>query len=275
MTRHETEAAPMDAHKLCGVSCAGCGMVLSEPTVLAEEARPPCAGCGSRNRNYEVTITESIQVRDYFAVLQERAGDVIGFSETAPSDRAASATLAVSGHVELFVEGPSSQGEEDTGKVCEVLRQALNLGGATWGAVELDSEPADRVLIHERDRSIRLAVQVVRAITSQRFYHDLSQRRSVRQDLAPKEAAEELRVAIEHKANALRTGREALVLALDATRLPGLAFEVVVREFWRRHAAQAVAYGFSAIWLVGPQPRMVWRLDSMAYVSEDGDGLTG
>ena len=58
--------------------------------------------------------------------------------------------------------------------------------------------------------------------------------------------------------------RSNLMLALDATRLPVLGFEDVVEEFQARFGTWIKSLGFEAVWLVGPQDSLTWRLDNAA-----------
>jgi mannose/fructose/N-acetylgalactosamine-specific phosphotransferase system component IIC len=84
--------------------------------------------------------------------------------------------------------------------------------------------------------------------------------------LSPAEVAKALRQSIEAKAvdtRIPRSIRPTLVLALDATRLPGLGFDAVVRAFRQAEAAWVMALGFKAVWLVGPDIRLTWRLDML------------
>jgi hypothetical protein len=79
------------------------------------------------------------------------------------------------------------------------------------------------------------------------------------------EAASILKAAVGMKASNRKIptrDRADIVLALDATRLPGIAFDAVVEQFRNSHGAWATQQGFAAVWLVEPMPRLVWRLDT-------------
>lgn len=76
-------------------------------------------------------------------------------------------------------------------------------------------------------------------------------------------AAGRLKEAIEHKTGSdgiPPKGRTALVLALDAGRVPALAFEEVANRFRDLHGEWAVSLGFKEVWVVGPDPRLIHRL---------------
>jgi hypothetical protein len=81
------------------------------------------------------------------------------------------------------------------------------------------------------------------------------------------EAVNAIKNAVELKASDRKIpskDRGAITLALDATRLPGLAFDVVIDQFRADHGSWVTGLGFSAVWLVGPRSSLVWRLDIRA-----------
>lgn len=209
-------------------------------------------------------ITEAVRVSGHVSALQERGGDAIGFLESEREGRASRATLRDDGSLDMSIVGSSLQGEEDTPAACRVLKERLNAAGSRWGHVIPGHEPADCVLVDAEDPSTTLDVQVVRAIASQDLWRRLNSSGSVQSWPSPAEAATEIQKAIQRKARDEKIPRHLrarLVLALDATRLPGLAFGAIVREFRSTHRVAARSHGFAAIWLVGPVPRLVSRLD--------------
>jgi len=247
------------------VKCGGCGVALSEPVDTPVEARAPCPSCGSTKRAFEVHVTDSVQVTSHISALHERQGEAIGFSESEREGCASSASLRGEGSVDISLIGSSPQGEEDTTAACQVLKERLNLDGARWGKVVAGREPADCVLVDSEDAKRTLAVQVVRAIASQEPWRELNSSGSAERSLSSSAAVAAMRAAIEAKARDTkipRSTRPKLILALDATRLPGLAFDAIVREFRSTSMTWAASHGFAAIWLVGPTSRLVWRLDS-------------
>jgi len=107
-------------------------------------------------------------------------------------------------------------------------------------------------------------VQVVRAVVDPNLWRTLGIAGAVSQNVSATEAANSIKAAVELKASDRKIptkDRRTITLALDATRLPGLAFDAVVDQFRVDHGSWANGLGFSAIWLVGPVPRLVWRLD--------------
>jgi hypothetical protein len=57
------------------------------------------------------------------------------------------------------------------------------------------------------------------------------------------------------------TQRPKLVLALDATHLPLLAFDSVVESFREHCGTEVCAAGFQSVWVVGPTETLTKRLD--------------
>lgn len=242
-----------------------CDATLDEPAGTPVENRVPCPSCGSRNRALVRRLTTEIGLSAHLSALQERQGEVISFSESERQGLARGASLGDDG-VDMVLVGPSPQGEQDTKATCERLRERLNLDGASWTYVrEGKEEPADCELVDAGNGEKTLKVQVVRAIVSHELWRDLNSRKSATRSLSPAKAVDEVRAAIKKKANDRRIPgnvRSQLVLALDATRLPGLAFDAIMREFRTKNMAWTASLGFAAVWLVGSELRLVWRLDS-------------
>lgn len=247
------------------MKCGACGAELDEPANTPIQARVPCPVCGSTKRLVTLYLSASVKVSSHLSALHERQGAAIGFSESARQGRTSHALLRHDGSVNISLTGSSPQGEEDTAAACQVLKERLNLDGDHWGSITAGNEPADCVLIDADDGRRTLQVQVVRAIISQDLWRDLNAQGAAQTSLSPAAAVTELRAAIEAKAHDRRVPkpiRPQLVLALDATRLPGLAFDAIVSQFRSTSMAWTASHGFAAVWLVGPTSRLVWRLDS-------------
>jgi len=109
-----------------------------------------------------------------------------------------------------------------------------------------------------RDRKTKLKVQVVRAEARPELRRSIARGKTVEGQPSSDEIADSLRAAIEHK----RTRAfDDIVLALDATDTPRCTFATVISSFRKRHGAWASQIGFSQIWVVGPIPDLVERLD--------------
>ena len=114
-----------------------------------------------------------------------------------------------------------------------------------------------------QDGSDRLAIQVVRALADQDFWRTLSGETEISLSHTLDEAADRLRDAMEHKADPRRiprSQRPGLALALDANRVPGLAFPQVIERFEERHGDWVRGLGFRSVWIVGPATDLVRQL---------------
>jgi hypothetical protein len=87
---------------------------------------------------------------------------------------------------------------------------------------------------------------------------------AVFEEVSVTEAVTAMKNAVELKASERKIpskDRGAITLALDATRLSGLAFHAVVDRFRAEYRSWITELGFSAVWLVGPTSSLVWRFD--------------
>lgn len=259
-TLEQTET--ISAVALAPVRCAACQLAIDEPQHRSTNNRSPCPRCGATSRSFAVCIEEAVAAGDFLTLLHERQGEAIGFSTQEPDGRASSAELLGDLGLQSLMEGPASQGEADSLRVCRMLMLRLNLDGARWVEVrESQHDSIDGELVDCGGPSHTLAVQVVRAIATQEVYRTLRKHGSYNETRSFEAAIAALRQAIEHKTPRHGRADPSVVLALDATQLPGLAFDAVVRRFQLEHGRWAAKSGYQAIWLVGPQVRLVWRLD--------------
>ena len=163
------------------------------------------------------------------------------------------------------IDGTSPQGEEDTANTCEILIRALNLRGEAWQDPTRGNGVSDCIAIDSKNPDQALSIQVVRAISDSELWKELARlEHTSESDTTARRLAKELRISIDRKAGdegIPAVSRVDLVLALDATRLPIMAFEDVIEEFRSAHSPWASKLGFSAIWLVGPTEHMTHRLD--------------
>ena len=149
---------------------------------------------------------------------------------------------------------------------CRLLVGKLNRDGAAWGEPVPGKGIVDCEAFDNDEPTKRLAIQVVRANTDPNLWKALNTHKRVSQLQTPQmELADQLKQAIEKKANKIQLGlREGLMLALDATRLPALAFDEVVLLFERQFGLWAKSLGFEGIWLVGPVDELISRLDRIS-----------
>jgi hypothetical protein len=109
-----------------------------------------------------------VNINEYGAMLHEKDGRAIGFSESPRDGRSTAATLDAETRLKFAVSGSSPQGEEDTLHVCCVLAERLRQDDASWTDPELAAGQLDCVIRH-RDQRRTMNVQVVRAIVDQAY----------------------------------------------------------------------------------------------------------
>ncbi len=215
----------------------------------------------------EVSVTDSLRMNGSVKIKAKRAGETIAFRESEEGRRASSADLAPNGSVISRVQGPPTEGEEDSLRTAQVLREALNAEGGDWLAPDLGpvGTSVDCVLKGIANPAQRLEVQIVRAVIDSHFYRVLRKQELYEETGAnPDALAHRLREAIASKSNDRRLAagvRKNLVLALDATRVSALSLPQVPASFRANYREWARQQGFKAVWLVGPTATMTFRLD--------------
>jgi hypothetical protein len=160
--------------------------------------------------------------------------------------------------------------------VCKLIIQKLNLDGSTWGEPVLGDGVVDCEAKDMNDPRQRLQVQVVRAITDQKLWKQLNTQGTVQESsVDPYSLGSHIRNTIKKKAEAIpKSVRKGLALVLDATLLPGIAFDDVIEEFLSQDSAWAGSLGFEGIWLIGPVNELVRQLDQL-YPSEMQEDSSG
>jgi hypothetical protein len=163
--------------------------------------------------------------------------------------------------------GTSPQGEEDTLPACRILVRAMNRIGGTWNEPSpVEADDADCEASNATDRTVEpLRIQVVRAIVDSGVWQtSASSGQYERSGADVKELAMLMMDALKKKLDPKKippAQRPRLVLALDATRFPALAFDSVVSSFQEQHVAAITGTGFRSIWIVGPTESLTKRLD--------------
>lgn len=195
-----------------------------------------------------------------------RNDKIIAYRESEHKGRASSADDCLDGSVSYPFTRSSPQGEEDTLAVCIRLVTVLNLACASWSEPQNGSDGVDCLCLDLAAGSMRLAIQVVRANVDSAWWRKIDETGSgATTGESAADCAHILKRAIDKKVSRIpRAHRAELLLALDATRLAGLALPVVVDEFRRRYAAWLSNQGFAAVWIVGPTESLVRQLDSMS-----------
>jgi len=248
------------------VCCNNCGEPLDGLPDLPSGDRSPCPRCGSIVRTLSRSVANGLPLSDHVTALGRRKDTLFAFRESSdPDGRASSADRADDGSLSYSLSGSSPQGEEDSLSACRLLVRKLNLRGDNWS----DPVPGDGVVdceaAHAGQRQRKLQIQVVRAATDQNLWRQLSIQRGVtKSSVDSSTLASEIKHAIEKKADERvipSSVRPGLTLALDATRLPAFAFDDVLEVFHREYSVWTKSLGFEAVWLVGPVPELVCRLD--------------
>jgi hypothetical protein len=138
----------------------------------------------------------------------------------------------------------------------------MNDAGAEWEEPSEGDGDEDCVSA-SRSGGHFLRVQVVRAVADRDFWRGLAHQEEFSEKVIAEAAAGRLKEAIEHKtgpAGIPPNGRPALVLALDAGRVPALAFEEVATRFKDLYGGWTTSLGFKQVWVVGPDARLIHRL---------------
>lgn len=223
-------------------------------------------------------IVEHMGCLDHFAMLGKREGKPYTFRESRrPDGRKASADRDDDGSLSFSVSGSSPQGEEETLKVGNLLVQRLNLDSSTWGEPVLGDgdDDVDCEATNVNDPSQRLQLQVVRAITDQRVWKQLNAQGATQESsVAPSSLASSIANTIKKKSEVIpQDQRRGLTLVLDATLLPGVAFDDVTEEFRRHYSAWTSSLGFEGIWLIGPVSELIQRLDQLRLDEKQEDSV--
>jgi len=196
----------------------------------------------------------------------QHEGRTVGFRESEREGRTASADDHGDGTISLTLTGTSPQGEEDTASACRVLVRALNGKGDTWNTPVTGTGDVDCVATNAtNEKAAALNIQVVRAIVDAEMWQSLAARGILEKvKVEAEKVADLIADALGKKLDPRKIPlpqRPGLVLALDATRLPALAFDPVIDSFRKRHGALVKGSGFRSIWLVGPSESLTKRLD--------------
>ena len=243
--------------------CRECGFEIQEPN---STHRTPCPECGATARVFEEGIEEGVRVSCHVKLEALREGRTVGFRESQRDGRAASGDDSGNGCISMTLTGTSPQGEEDTLDACRGLVRALNCMGETWNEPMEGTAGVDCVATNATiSTSSPLQIQVVRAIIDTRIWQALAATGTLTKSaMGVDEAANLLANALLKKLDPKRVPpkqRTTITLVLDATRLPALAFDSVVKRFRELHGDRLRTAGFRGIWIVGPTESLTKRLD--------------
>jgi len=239
------------------IYCNGCGERLSmEPIGTPHQ---PCPTCGSTSRRFDKYLEASNKPSASVMATTLRDKQPIGFTESANPDLTRYASLNHDSTIRLNLRGLAPSNEQDSDLVCTNLITVLNANGLRVKLMGRGEQDDDFVLVINGSR---IGVQVVRALTEPNFWMHIANTGEVNElRLSISEAVSALKKAIEHKTKIPPKQRSTLILLLDAYRLPALALGPVTNQFRIAHSSWMQALGFYAVYIVGPEPNFVSRLD--------------
>ncbi len=232
----------------------GAGMVADKPPTPAMTVR--------KSDEDEGHATED-------AVVDGQGGDppeAIRIAYEGGGGRSASADRNASGSVAETIAGPPPRKGQSEIRVARKLIECWNHDGASWESpVSCDEErartgaPEDGIdcWSHGPDGDLYIQVTTPEVELWSRL-HKTGQ--VTRQSTNAEDLVEAVWAAIEKKR--FVSGRENVVLALDATDCPSYSFRSVVAAFQAKHGPRAGSVGYQSIWIVGPSIALVQRLDT-------------
>jgi len=253
----------MDGDGLRGAWCSACGLEYEDPAALAAmpiDQRTGCSKCGGRAiafaMEFHATVTPSPSL--YAHKPPTASGEAIRVSRAGDDPRVSGADVQPSGALSDHIEGRASPKVASELRAAQILAEHLNELGANWGQVSAPEGPEEGVDAVATSEQQTLRVQVT---TPERdAWSALAKTPTLkRTDPGVDDAVDSIKEAIERKT--LFADRGEIVLALDATDSPRYALETVVEAFREQHSTWATGVGYAAIWLVGPVPNLVHRVD--------------
>jgi hypothetical protein len=218
-----------------------------------------------------------MKIDEHIAVLKQKDGENIGFSESERQGTTTSANLEDNGDVSFSLKGKSPQGEQDTLTVCKMLINVLNKNGGKWREPEPGVDFVDCVSYDSEDFNKKIEIQVIRASTRQDLWKNLSATGKIeRQGIPINDLVLDIKTSIDKKASDRKipiSYRYSITLALDATRLPSHTLDRVVNQFRNDYSEYSKSLGFDSIWIVGPTESLTSRLDIDPQDNKNGHDM--
>jgi hypothetical protein len=161
------------------------------------------------------------------------------------------------------VKAKPRHNEEGNPKVCGLLLTKLNRVGDTWKNLSFpDKRHSDVDCTAENDDGDILKMQVTRAARSESFWRGIGKGHVMCNLQSEETAIQNLKDAIDRKSRRLpESQKKKLLLVLDATETPDLAFTQAINSFRASLGKWAKSQSFRSIWIVGPVEDLVHRLD--------------
>jgi len=165
--------------------------------------------------------------------------------------------VLVSGAIRGSIAGKPRRNEEGASDCCQVLAERMRQHGIQVVRVQRPPGPESGVDCTLHCPGGTRQVQVTRA-AGFALWRELAQSGQANVDTEPCSLSNALLQTTKDKARGMVvTG---VTLALDATDTPWLSMPPVA-DAARRMAGDFASLGFAEVWLVGPTPDFVWRLD--------------
>jgi hypothetical protein len=203
------------------------------------------------------------------AVIDGQGGDppeAIRIARESGGARSVSADRRTDGSVAERVAGPPPRKGESEIRVARGLVERWNRDGGRWEPpISCDEERArtgtleDGIDCRSHGPDGDLLIQVTGPEVA--LWALLAKDQEVtRLHPSTQDLADAVWAAIEKKR--LVSGRQNVVLALNATDCPSYSFRSADTAFRSRFGLRAAAVGYQAIWMVGPSADLVQRLDT-------------
>lgn len=201
---------------------------------------------------------------DYAQATLRRGGKVVGYSESPLEGTSAGSDTTEDGEISRSAFGRAPQNEDGALRASRLLVKRLNLQGARWSVPEDYPQRDSNIDCYAEDPDTKgiLNIQVVRADSGDAFWRELSNTGSAVIQHPLPQAVEMIRAAIIKKERIPLAERGKLVLVLDATVTPDLIHSEVVEVARSAFGSEIRALAFRGIYLVGPEPQHVHRLDT-------------
>ncbi|MEM4721763.1 MAG: hypothetical protein QXT73_06875 [Candidatus Methanomethylicaceae archaeon] len=170
------------------------------------------------------------------------------------------ADLTSGGAARYEVAGKSSQNEEGTLYVCQILAHRLRDDRIVRG-VQKATGPERGVDCEILTNTEILQVQITRPATPD-FWKTLNTNAEAKRSISLTDAAADVVAVV--KAKAQKTSfndRAQIILALDATETAVHAMPSVVRVICEQYSNDIAKLGFKAVWIVGPTSELTFRID--------------
>jgi len=230
----------------------------------AESAPTLVAGCrvvpwlGARRCN----MKDHVMFGDHISATVTDNNKTVGFTESMRDGRAAHVTQRDDGSLEHGFAGAPPTNETGTLETCRMLVLALNKAGGMWSQPEVTSAlHTDAQCIRTDGQPDTLNIQVVRAQSNSKYWHEVSQTGGSEGCATPEQMADQLRDAISKKESRIpKDARPGLILVLSAVDSPAHAFDDVIEAFRNGHGEWASHLGFEQIWVVGPSLLLTHRV---------------